>query len=151
MRFDRSGMEICLSHWPQIMKADSQKPKGIVLGASTSVFSELHSLPIASVNLSSVYFLSAYVSFFIFHWLPFSLLTIIPFDPFCILSCNICHVRAEADLRTLLGLLGWITHFFFVPLVQRTHLWYAQEDRVISGNGLSSITLLLWREIFRMH
>lgn len=91
---------------PQIMKTDPQMPEGLVL-VDTPMFSELHSLSTDNVNFFSVHSLSlslaAFVSLFISQWFSHfpHLLTIIPFDPFCILTSHICHVMAEAALGTL--------------------------------------------------
>lgn len=68
------------------------------------MFSEIHSLPIASVTLSSVHSFSACVSLFISPWLslfspPLQLSSF--FDPLCIISCHLSHVRAKAALGTL--------------------------------------------------
>lgn len=123
----------------------------------SSVFSSTQSIHSQCDFTFCSFSLSSYISFFLDISLPLifpPLLTIIPFDLVCILSCHICYVKAEAALGTLLGpFQGCITHFFLVPLAQGAHLWCSQEDRFISGNELPSImsSPLLWREIFGMY
>lgn len=135
MSFDRSRMGKCWSRWLQIMKADPQMPEGPVL-TGTLMFSELHSLPIASVNLPSVhsYSLPTSLSFFISPWpslfLP-TFMTIIFLWPFIYFLWP--HMPREG--RSCLGNITKPSsglnypRFYLVPLAgQGVHLWCAQED-----------------------
>lgn len=141
-------MGICSSHWPQIMKADAQIPEGPVL-VGTPVFSDLHSLSIASVIFIFCFLsLPVYLSLYLIalHFLPtfdnYSLrpfmYSFLPHMPHEGPSCLGNIVRPSSGLSHPLLSCSLSSRYSFVM---------CSDDRFINGNGLPSITPLLWREI----